>query len=88
MKLLSFPGAILLAAMCAAVFSGCPSTPAVTTTAEPRVLRPPHLIVLQSGDTLRGTITHGDVLTMRVATPGTDSVEIDNSTVSHIFSAS
>jgi len=88
MKLLPFPGALLLVALCAAIFLGCPSAPAVRVTAEPVVVRPAHLIVFQGGDTLSGTITHGDVLHMRVATAGIDTVEIDNSRVSRILSAS
>jgi len=87
MKLVPRQGAILVIALNVAVFSGCPSTPAVTTT-EPPVIRPAHLIVFRSGDTLSGTITQGGVLTMRVATIGADTVEVDNGNVALILSAS
>lgn len=87
MKLVPRPGAVLLIALSVALFSGCPTPPAVTSTAPP-VVRPAHLIVFRAGDTLSGTITQGDALTMRVATAGADTIEVDNSDVSRILSAS
>lgn len=87
MKLVPRKGAVLVIALSVAALSGCPSTPTVTTT-EPPVIRPAHLVVLRSGDTLSGTIAQGDVLAMRVATAKAETVDVENTNVSRILSAS